>query len=155
MKYGLILSAVLMLGNAFATAATTGSIVLSGTVPARTSITVTPSPGYNDLDLEDGVNNKTVATVTEYNNTQNGYTVTVSSANAGQLKGPFSVFVPYTARYNGFLINLSGANATVTSQGAQTGVVSASKLLNISISPQSDLVQGTYSDTLTFSITAN
>lgn len=152
-----ILFIALMLFSVNASAATFGTIMISGTVPASTSIVVTPTAGYNSLDLATTQTNLGVATITEANNTTLGYTVTASSANAGLLKNGTLGSVVYTAKYNSVVFALQVAPVTVTTQGAQTTVVSTIKPLTISytgIAPAS-LMQGVYSDTLTFTILAN
>lgn len=141
--------------NKFAFAANTGSITISGTVPAQTSITVTPTTGYNSLDIPSGETNKTVANITEYNNTAAGYTVTLSSLNGGKLKNSSLGEFTYTAKYNNVSISLTTLPTNITTQGSQSTVINISKPLNISFPAQTDLMQGNYSDTIIFTITSN
>ena len=148
---------VAVLLSAPAIAATTGSITISGTVPAATAIVVTGSTGYNNLDLAATATNLQVATVNETNNTTNGYTVTVASTNAGQLKNGTLGSVTYTAKYNSTAFTLSNAAAQVTNAPAANAIVNVSKPLTISYTGAAagTLMTGTYSDTLTFTIAAN
>lgn len=153
-----ILGCALFLSTiAVASAATTGSVVLSGSIPANTSIAVTPTGSYNNLDLTTAANDLLVANVLEKNNTANGYTVTISSLNAGKLKNGTLGQITYTAKYNGTNAPLNGTPSSITTQGAQTVPINTSKQLTISYPAQdpNTLMQGSYTDTLTFTITAN
>jgi hypothetical protein len=144
-------------GAGSAIAATTGQITISGSIPAYTAIVVSPVAGYNSLDLSTTATDKNVATVTEINNTTTGYTVKLASANSGSLKNGSLGSVAYTAKYNGTAVTLSSTAVTVTKQSSQTSVVNANKNFSISYTgvDPTTLMVGTYSDTLTFTITAN
>ena len=140
-----------------AQAATTGSITISGTVPAATAIVVTPVAGYNALDLATTAVDQQVATVREINNTANGYTVTLASANSGSLVNGVIGSVGYSAKYDGGSVTLSNTPQTVTNAGPSSSVVNVLKSFDVSFTGTApeDLMQGTYSDTLTFTIQAN
>lgn len=152
----LVLLSMLFLSPLATLAATTGGITISGVVPASTSITVTPLTGYNAIDFTAGASNLAVASVREKNNKVAGYVVTMASANAGKFKNGSNELV-YTARYNGVAATLSVTPQTVTSQGSQLTPVNTLKALDISFTSTlaEDMLEGTYSDTLTFTITAN
>lgn len=141
--------------NSFA--ATTASVTLSGSVPAATAIVVNPVSPYNNLDLTTTQTNLLVANVREINNTTLGYIVRVSSLNAGALKNGPTNSIAYTAKYNGVTFNLTVAPVTVTTQGTQTSVINIVKPLTISYTgqPSENQFNGSYSDTLTFTIIAN
>lgn len=147
----------LVLVPAVAFSATTGNITLSGTVPAVTSISIAPVAGYNILDLTATQTNTPVANVTEANNTALGYTVTLSSGNSGLLKNGALGTLAYTCKYNGNSAALSSTPVVVTTTSSQNNVVHTVKSLTISYTGISsdNLMQGTYSDTLTFTIIAN
>ncbi len=161
MKHNLTKTVSALALSLFATtqtfAATTGTITLSGSVAAATAIVVTGVGGYNNLDLTTSQTNLQVANVREINNTANGYTVRMSSANAGALKNGTAGSITYTAKYNGVTANLAVAPVTVTSSPAANAVVNVVKPLSISYTgvAADSLMAGTYSDTLTFTITAN
>lgn len=152
MKYVLVGLMSLLSMSAFA-----GTLVLTGSIPAATSLVVAPLPASSTLDLTSTATNLQVATVTEANNTVNGYTVKVSSANAGLLKNGSLGSVTYTARYNGTSFVLSTTPVVVTNQGSQSAIVNIGKSVDISYAGQAapSLMAGSYSDTLTFSISAN
>ena len=137
-------------------AALTGSITVSGSVPAATAVVVTGVAGYNALDLTTSATDLSVASVREINNTTGGYTVTAASSNSGQLKNGSLGSVAYTAKYNGTSFSLSSTPVTVTTGAASNTVVNVVKSLQISYTGQSaqNLMAGTYSDTLTFTIAA-
>ena len=142
-------------GSAFA--ATTGSIAISGIVPAATGIVVSTVSGYNSLNLSVTAVDQAVANVQEMNNTVNGYTVTLSSQNGGALKNGTLGSLAYTAKYNAAAVTLSTTAVAITTSGAATAVVNVTKPFKISYTgvTAADMMQGTYSDTLTFTVTAN
>lgn len=139
-----------------ASAATSGAINLTGTVPPVTSITIVPVVTPLDLTVT-GVN-VSVATVTEASNVPLGYTVTLSSANAGIMKNGVIGSVPYTLKYNGVATTLSvSPGVTVTTQGSSTSPISTNKSVTVSYTgvAAATTMSGTYSDTLTLTITGN
>lgn len=138
-------------------AATSGTVTLSGSVPAATAIVVTGVSGYNSLDLSTTASDLAVASIREINNTANGYRVTVASTTGGALKNGTLGSIPYTAKYGGSTVTLSTTPAVVTNTGSTTSVVNVVKSLQVSYSGTdlSTLMQGSYSDTLTFTISAN
>ena len=139
-----------------ALAAVQGSITISGSVAGATAITVSAAAGSNNLDLSSSPVDLQVASVREINNTSNGYTVTLSSANAGQLKNGSSGLA-YTAKYNNVAVNLTVLPTTVTNAAPSNNVVNVVKPLTISYTGAAakTMIAGTYSDTLTFTIAAN
>ena len=156
MKYFILLLSIwstsLYAGNT-----ATGNIILSGAVAAATNIAVTGVVPYSALDLSVTQTNLLVANVTEVNNTTNGYTVTLTSANAGTLKNGTFGSIIYTAQYNGVSANLSTTPVNITTGAASNTVVNAIKTLKISYTgvPAASVMVGTYSDTLTFTIVGN
>lgn len=152
----MILAATLSLFAITGFSATSGNITISGNVAAATAIVVTSVAGYNALDLSTTAADLAVANVREINNTLNGYTVTLASANSGSLKNGTLGSVSYTAKYNGVAATLSSTPVTVTTSPASNSVVNVLKGFAISYTgqPAQDLMVGTYSDTLTFTIAA-
>jgi hypothetical protein len=128
-------------------------LTISGNVAQSTTITIAAQPGYNALDLVNGAVAKLVGIATEKSNDKLGYTVTVSSLNAGStaqafLKGAIvgnADVVNYSIQYNGGGVTLAG------SRTPGTGVA---KNLNVTFSG-AWLTADTYSDTLTLTITGN
>lgn len=143
-------------------AATTGSIIPSGTVATSTSITVTSHAGYNTLDIATGFTDTVIASVNEKCNKKNGYTVTLQSANAGSTAqanlsgtGDNTDTVNYSMKYGGTAVTLSSGSATVTSATAKTNGSGVDKDLSVTISSGIWVNTDTYSDTLTLTIAAN
>lgn len=152
-----LFTVLMVLLSSVSQAATTGSIILQGVVAPVVAVTVTGQGTYNALNLATTQTNLLVANVQEQSNDTLGYKVTVASANAGQLKNGTLGQVTYTAQYNAVTFTLSATPVQVTNQAAQTTVVNATKPLTISYTgtPAVSIMSGTYTDTLTFTITAN
>lgn len=152
-KFTLPLLAV-SLASASALAASSGQITLQGNVAQATNIVVTGQGNYNALDLTTSASDLLVAKVREINNTSAGYTVKLTSTNAGKFKNGVLGQVAYTAKYNGSNVTLSATPQIITTQGTQSGVINVLKEFKISYTGQAaeNLMAGTYSDTLTFTI---
>lgn len=148
------LTALIMAVGAYG--ATTGSITISGSVPGATAIVVNSVAGYNNLDLTASPVDLSVASVREINNTANGYTVTLASTNAGQLKNGTSGLA-YTAKYNNVSVTLSATPTLITNSPPSTSIVNVVKPFAVSYTGAAaeTMAAGTYSDTLTFTIAAN
>lgn len=146
-----------------AIAQTTGSVTLTGTVPAVLDITVTALPAASSLDLSVDTTNLAVATVVERSNKKGGYTVTLESANAKVLGGSAAFFksadpantdtLTYSISYGGTPVTLSAGSALVTDSNTKTLGTGTSKTVAISYTG-AFLYEDSYSDTLTFTITA-
>lgn len=152
-----ILITTLVSSTPLALAGTQGSLTLQGTVGLELSLSVAPEAGVNDsLDLSASPNNLLVATVSEASNSSSGYKVSVQSANAGKLKNGQLDQLSYTLRYDNSNITL-GNSAVVAKTHGSGGVVSDQSEVKISYTgkPATQMIQGTYSDTLTFTISAN
>ncbi len=137
--------------------ATNGAVIIQGIVPKVVSITVAGVAPFNALDLTTTVANLPVANVTEDSNDLAGYTVTLSSANAGSLKNGAAGSMAYTARYNAVVVALTVAPVAITTVASQAAVVNTVKSFTISYTgiPSVSMLSGTYSDALTFTIAAN
>ena len=142
--------------NALATAATTGTLVLSGTVAPVSSIVVTPNGTNNtNLDLLNGASAVNVASVAETSNDSLGYKINAKSANGGSLKnGSFSV--PFTITYNGgSAVSLTTSDQQVKGISSLAKLTTNSSAVTVTTTANANLVAGTYSDTVTFTIVAN
>ena len=146
-----------------ASAATTGSIVLSGTVTSILSITVTSSGAGSGLDLTTDQSNVNVGTVVEYSNLVVGYTVKITSANAkaagvndARFEGADGAnpdTLDYTVSYGGVPVTFSAGVATVTDSTGKTPLAGSSNDVLISFSGSgANLRADSYGDTLTFDI---
>jgi hypothetical protein len=160
MKMHIAVAVALVATTLAGLAATSGTITISGTVLNDTSITVASQSGYNTLDIAGGVTAQLVAIATEKSNDKNGYTVTLTTANAptgtsAVLKGAAgnTDTAPYTMTYNGVAVNLVAGSATVTTASAKTPSAGVTKNLNVSI-PAVWVNADNYSDTITLTIAA-
>jgi hypothetical protein len=138
-------------------AATTGTLLLQGVVPQRISLTVSAQAGASALDLSTSQVDLSVASVNELSNSKTGYKMTITSANLSKLKRTDGADIfAYTMKYNGSAVNISSAiGATITNSAAAS--VNANRAVTISytgVAPES-MVEGTYADTVTFTIAAN
>lgn len=155
-KFNLLATALTTLSlSVSAYAATSGVLQLRGTVQARLSIELINDTNAGTLDLETTQSDFTVAQAREKSNSKTGYKVNISSTNAGELvsdEDPAST-IAYTLKYDGTSVDLSGdefsyayptpGNNDRDLQISYTGV------------PFEDLVEGTYGDDVTFTISAN
>ena len=137
-------------------AATTGNLILSGTVPALLSIEVSPEALASSLPLDTTQTDAKVATVNEKSNSNTGYKVNISSANAGSLvhESVTSSFINYALTYDGSSVDLVNGDEFVFSSAS---AVDANKDIDISYTgvAHENLIQGDYTDTVTFTISAN
>ena len=140
----------------------TATLTIQGTVASTVSINVVPLSGYNTLDIANGVSAQNVANVTEKANDKSGYTVSMTSLNAGAsgnslfladtAGGTGTDTVPYTLAYNGSAVTFNNGSATLTSATARTPQAGLIKALAVTIA-SSWVNSATYADTLTFTIT--
>lgn len=154
MKTLLFIAAGLLASSAFAVYGPTGSLTLSGTIAEINELEVHPEAVASNLVLATTQSNLLVAKVAERSNSIDGYNITMSSANGNKLKNGVAK-VAYTLTY--------GASATVHSllvgQAVKTtatfGFVEDLSDVKISYVGSATLPAGTYSDTITVSISAN
>jgi hypothetical protein len=146
--------AILSLTNA-TFAATTGTLLLQGVVAQKISVAVVAEPGASTLDLSTSQTDLAVASVNEVSNAKNGYKMTITSANFGNLKRTDGTdALSYSLKYNGAAVALgSAAGTTITN--SSPSAVSTNKSVTISYTGAETLVEGTYADTVTFTIAAN
>lgn len=138
-----------------ALAATTGNVVITGTVPAACNITVNTLAGASIADLTQGATHLQVATVEENCNNPNGYTVDMIGSHSGSYGGRFVDSVSgdtldFSIRYDDASVN----NTRVTDVNAPDVVTK-----NVDISYPSDNTLtassgATYSETIGFTITS-
>ena len=150
-----LVSATSVLMVASAGASTTGTLLLNGTVPALLSIGVSAEAIASNLPLDTTQNQTKVATVNEISNSNTGYQVSISSVNEGSLvhESVASSFINYTLRYDGSTVDLTGDAFTYASAAS----VNVNRDVDISYTgvDHAQLIQGAYSDTVTFTISAN
>jgi len=133
--------------GAFAQVTDTATLNLSGTVGDFVSITVNPDPAATSLALSSGqATQLQVGTVTVSANV--AYDVTVASANNFDFTDGTNTLA-YSFYYDGALVASSGAN--VESGTTANGATRPVAVTYAAAGPS--LPTGTYSDTLTFTIT--
>jgi len=140
--------------------ATTGNLIISGTVPEILEITVIAAAGSTTLDLTQSVTDLHIGDVVERSNVIAGYTVSISSTNAATGTPHFKGSSPtnsdtlnYTLNYDGAAISFSGGSALISDVNSKTATLGSSKALNITYDGTADFLNSdTYSDTLTFTI---
>ena len=153
---------MMIIGAATVSAQTSGSITLTGTVSAILQITVTPVAGYDSLDLTTSQTNLAVATVNEKSNNAAGYTVSIESTNAAATSSTTAYLegathgetLDYSVSYGGTPVSLDASGqAIVTDEAAKTTSAGVDNSVQITYTG-AFLNADSYSDTLTFTITA-
>ncbi len=137
------------------------SLTLTGSVAGRVSITVNGVGDFSSLNLMEDLNDEIIAEVTEQSNVSSGYTVTISSANFADgsprfAGGAGSDTLAYSLSYDGEPIDFSSNAPVITDESDRLASVSGvTKNLAISyLGTAVNIVEGSYSDTLTFEIQA-
>lgn len=153
----LISLAVLASLSFSAIAATSDDLELKGAVPKRLSILVTPAPIALNLDLEASPTALEVASVNEKSNSNSGYKITADSLNDGKLVNPAAgaVDVIYSMTYDGNAVDLTTTDVVKTIGTA--GLYDNDSIVEIAYigAPHESRVEGDYTDTITFTISAN
>jgi hypothetical protein len=153
-----------------ALAATTGQLLITGTVGNRTYLSLTNNG--SDVSVDQTLNVDSIVNGTEtqksfanimyeVSNSTGGYKITLASANAGELRGPGTNKVKYTLGYSSAKITIvdcafsaacsatSGALTAKTSSAVTVVVKSTSTVAEVAA-----LTSGVYSDTVTVTIAA-
>lgn len=145
-------SALLLVAAAAPTQAqVSGTITLHAGMPSLCSVQVTQT-NTASIDLVRGVNNLTVGRVGEQCNHDSGFTVTISSANAGALVTDDGQRVPYTVRYdNSGTVSLAQP-VVLTRTRAQRTLSTKNFRVTVPAAPQA--IAGSYADTIIVAIAA-
>lgn len=155
----ILMALVLLALPANSRAASSGTLLLSGTVPLVNDLAVTANGTNNtSLNITGGESARLVASVAETSNNATGYTVTLSSANGGQLKnaGSASSQTTYQVSYDGGTYAQPGtAAATVKTVNALGALTTNNSAVRVNVTAFPTAPAGTYSDTLTLTIVAN
>lgn len=140
-----------------ATGAVSGNLTISGQVNTVFAITVTADQAASQLDIENGADRTTVATINEVSNNPGGYKITMESQNNGRLVNDTnnSSSIAYQISYNGATdLNPSNSAQTVKTVGSLSSPANVQSTVAISFDGKADALGGTYSDRLTFEISA-
>lgn len=148
-----VLFTTLALVASFAQAATTGTLLLKGVVISTVSLTVTPESIASALPLNITQNRTKVGSVHEESNSGRGYKVSITSTNGGKMvhESQANSSLSYRMLYNNQNVNLQSGQTFSYSDPR----VNTDRDLRISYSGNGALADGSYSDTLTFTIAAN
>lgn len=151
-------------------AANQATLKLTGSVPASTYITIASTnveTGATDTTYTidstklttAGTNTvSNIAYVFETSNRKAGYTVTASSSHAGKLtmddsSASDAAAISYSLLYGSDEKSLSSAQ-TVTDISSLTQKTTTPKAVGLKITGNANALEGTYKDTITFTITA-
>lgn len=149
----LIVLYLLLTSNVFA--GTTANLTLRGTVPAVISITLSAEAGATTLDLSSTATDLLVGAVDERSNSLTGYTISITSLNAGHLKNGTADQLAYTLKYDGVLVNLSSTSTAKTVFSGGVFYNTSNMEISYTGKAATDMVAGDYSDTLTVEISVN
>lgn len=129
-------------------------LTLTAAYPYSLNIIVTPTDEAYSLDLETGANQVKVADVIEECNWPRGYEVWAYSQNGG-LRHESGQEVPYIMHYGD--VDVSSEDMGINSQllvNAPNTRGTVSREIKVTIDPQSNIPEGDYTDTITFTIVA-
>ena len=140
-------------------AATNGTLALSGSVAKSSSIVITPTGTANtSLDILAGQSNVKVGSAAETSNDLSGYTISISSPTGGFLQnsGDVTKKTAYTISYNGGgPVTPTVGGVSVKNVSSLAGLVTNNSDININVTAFATAPSGTYSDTLTVTISNN
>ena len=140
-------------------AASTGTLLLSGTVAVVNDIVITPS-NNTTLNILSGEVAKNVGSVAETSNNVLGYKIYMYSNNAGELQhtGDNSKKTTYQVSYGGgsyVTPPLVGSPVQVKNVSSLSGLTTNNSTVLVNVTAYASAISGTYTDTITFSIVAN
>ena len=167
-KLAAVVTTLAMAAPAFA--ANQATLKLTGSVPASTYITISSTnvdSGATDTSYTIDSSKLTtagsntvsnIAYVFETSNRKAGYTVTASSAHAGKLtmddsSAADAASISYSLLYGSDEKTLSSVQ-TVTDISSLTSKTTNTKAVGLKITGNANALEGTYKDTITFTITA-
>lgn len=139
------------------------TLVLSGSVAANCTVSITEFNSPQSLDLGVAQTDLKVAEVTERCNDKDGYTVTVRSANAFTASSSQARLesaddpevVDYTLEYDAVAVAFTNGDSTVTDSNSKTGGTGITKDLTLTYLVNANLASDTtYTDTLTVTLAA-
>lgn len=155
MKKIIALTALALTTTAFAN--TTGTLLLKGIVAEEVALAVTAEAAATTLDLSASPTNLKVAAVNEKSNSNTGYKIDLRSANGGLLQNGSLDSLAYEISYGGgsFISPTTVDQAVKTQNTAAVYDVDSDVNIRYTGKPAVEMVEGEYSDTLTFTISAN
>ncbi len=156
-----VITVGLFLGSASVTLGA-DNVILSGEIAPVNTVSVVGFGTYATLDLTASPTALKVAVATEISNDADGYTVGLSSLNAGataqaKLQGVDNAgnFVNYSIKYNAVdVVLVAGTDTDVFNADAPTDADGVDHDITIAFTGGAWLPSDVYSDTLTLTITA-
>ncbi|MCF8057670.1 MAG: fimbrial protein [Bacteriovoracaceae bacterium] len=149
---------ILTANNIFAQASTTGVLTLTGQVDEVFSISVADVSGVADsLDLTASPTNLKVAAVTESTNSSIGYNISMKSAGNGFLKNGTVDSLAYEIKYGASGTFATPSSTDVVVKTATTSGVTVNNsdvFIKYTGKSADQMASGTYTDNLTFTISA-
>ncbi|MGZ3694946.1 MAG: fimbrial protein [Bdellovibrionota bacterium] len=140
-------------------AASSGTLLLQGTVAPVNDIVVTAVAGVNNaLNIVGGQTNLTVANVSETSNDLLGYKIMMSSANAGELRNASDATkkTTYTLAYDtGSATAPTTTPTQVKNVSTLAGLTTNASAVKVNVTAYPTAPAGTYSDTVTLAIVGN
>ncbi len=137
--------------------ATSDDLKLKGKVPKKLSILVTPETVALNLDLEASPTALLVASVNEKSNSNTGYKITADSLNNGALvnQQDTTQSVTYSMTYDGAAVDLSSTDEVKNVSASGVHDNDSDVKIAYTGAPHESRVEGSYTDTVTFTISAN
>ena len=155
----LVMTALVLLSSVSQAATTdSGTLNLSGSVEEICDINVTALPKASTLDIVAGETDTKVADVSETSNKLTGYKIFMKSANASKLvhSADASKFSSYTLKYDGgSAVTLTNSDQEVKNVSSLSGLATDTSEVSISFAGNANAAAGTYSDTVTITMTNN
>lgn len=134
-----------------AMAQASGSVALRGTMETICFVEINQT-STDSIDLVKGTSNLSIGTVGEKCNRGNGFTVTISSANAGALVNAGGNRAAYTVQYDNSGKKSLATPVVLTRTSAKKTV--STKSFKVTIPANPEAIAGTYADTITVAIAA-
>lgn len=148
-RLALLLGAAAAFPFAAFAASSSGTIELIGTVPVHCEVAIQNLDGT--LDLVAGETAKAVADIVETCNQPAGYTIAFASGNAGDLVSQAGIRVDYRIDYDTAANVDLAVDLALDRAEARFDFV---RPLRVSVDPDGGRLAGTYSDTITVTVTA-
>ena len=139
-------------------AQTSRELLISGIVPLINTAEITPTNESQSLNILDGEFNRLVATVAETSNSPRGYRVLASSVNSSRLIHTTqpTAFVRYTLSYGGApAVVMTSFNQEVKRVPSVEGLVTNNSEVRVTLDKEPQALVGTYTDTVSISISAD
>lgn len=142
-----------------AIAASSGTLIISGTVAPVNDIVITPNLANNtSLNITGGETAKNVASVSETSNDILGYKIMISSVNAGKLKHTVdpTKLTAYTISYGGAAYSAPTAlPVQVKNVSSLSALTTNTSQVLITVTALPAALAGSYTDSITLAIIAN